>query len=82
MNKSEALFDRRVQEMNFREGTISEADYAKFLKSLPDREANAVEVSILDLAPQSYLRSALGVTKQQAAEGQAGAKPETRKGQK
>jgi hypothetical protein len=81
MNKTDVLFDRRVLEMNLREGAIAEADYARFLKSLPDREADAVTVSILDLAPQSYLRTALGLTREQAAEERA-EKPEPRKGRK
>jgi hypothetical protein len=35
------LYDRRVSERHVEKGLISEADYAVYLKSLPDEAANA-----------------------------------------
>jgi hypothetical protein len=80
--KNEALFDRRVLEMNFREGNLAEADYAKFIKALPDQEANAAWASILDLAPTSYLRRGLGIEKNQPEEKAPDKTPEPAKTRK
>src|SRR5437868_13711190 len=36
------LYDVRTLERNLRKGLVSKKDYEKYLKALPDREANAV----------------------------------------
>jgi hypothetical protein len=68
MKKRDDLFDRRVVEMNIREGIVTEEEYARFLKSVPDRKNDAEWIPVEEVAPLSYLRAALGIDKSAAKE--------------
>jgi hypothetical protein len=43
---NDRVFDVRILEMELRDGTLTEKDIQKFLKSLPDLEGQADEVQI------------------------------------
>ncbi len=60
MKERENLLDKRVALNNIREGLLEKKEYEKFLNSLPDASDKAVEVSIEDIAPKSYLKSVRG----------------------
>jgi hypothetical protein len=42
--ESERVYDIRILERNIRKGLITRKDVDKYLKSLPDREGNAVRM--------------------------------------
>jgi hypothetical protein len=46
MDNKDMLFDRRLIERNLRQGTLTNKDYEKFLKSLPDKEGEYEEDSL------------------------------------
>jgi hypothetical protein len=43
---NDRVFDVRILEMELRDGTLTEKEIQKFLKSLPDREDQGDEVQI------------------------------------
>jgi len=68
MKKKDILFDRRIVELNIKEGTVTEEEYARFLKSIPDRKNDTEWIPVEEVAPLSYLRAALGIDKSAAKE--------------
>ena len=40
------VFDQRILEMSFRDGSLSEKDFRQFLKNLPDLDGQWEEVQI------------------------------------
>jgi len=40
------IFDQRIVEMSFRDGSLSEKDFRQFLKNLPDLDGQWEEVKI------------------------------------
>ncbi len=60
MKEKENLMDKRVVLNNIIEGLVDRTEYDKFLSQLPDVSGKAVEISINEIAPKSYMKSLRG----------------------